>query len=187
MPQREQNGEEEERLANMLRDRSTPPSVQKLHSKSIKAERVNFISYFDENLRRIQNKNKKPLTRVGKDRVTYERRPKKGHHHGRSQADLAYQFEDVFKLTKASFERDSSRKLKIVLTPSVEHLKATKVLLTSHIEQQFSDLERQTTCGRSLPLHETSFIELLPPKFTLTCIVVATLHSVKFHLLSKGG
>jgi hypothetical protein len=120
MPQREQNGEqEEERLANMLRDRSTPLSVQKLHSKSIKAERVNFINSFDDNLRRIQNKNKKPLTRVGKDKITYERKPKKGHHYGRSQADLPCQFEDVFKLTKANFEGDSTRKLKIVLTPSV--------------------------------------------------------------------
>jgi len=47
LPFKELNEEEEERLTKIFKNRRAPPSVKKLHSKSIKAEKANFINSFD--------------------------------------------------------------------------------------------------------------------------------------------
>jgi hypothetical protein len=60
-------------MSKMLVDRSIPKTVKKMHSKSIKAERINFIKSFDENLNRIQNKNRKTLIKVNKNHIFYSK------------------------------------------------------------------------------------------------------------------
>ena len=54
-------------MSKMLFDRSVPTTVKKMHSKSIKAERANFIQSFDDNLLRIQDKKVKKLIKQNRN------------------------------------------------------------------------------------------------------------------------
>ena len=58
----------------MLISKCVPKTVKKMHSKSIKAERINFVKSFDENLNRMQNKNGKKLTKTFKNFVFYNKK-----------------------------------------------------------------------------------------------------------------
>ena len=73
-PLREQNCESNQRkMSKMLIERNVPRAVSKMQSKSIKAERVNFIKSFDENLTRMQGDKSKKLNKVSKNQIFYSR------------------------------------------------------------------------------------------------------------------
>lgn len=87
-------------MSKMLVDRSVPKTLKKMHSKSIKAEKINFIRSFDENLHRIQNKNHKKLVKVNKNHIFYAKND-----HPNSNKSQSESQQDFFQLTKAAFER----------------------------------------------------------------------------------
>lgn len=73
-PLREQNSESNQRkMSKMLVERTVPRTVSKMHSKSIKAERVNFVKSFDENVARMQGAKRKKLQKVSKNQIFYSR------------------------------------------------------------------------------------------------------------------
>lgn len=104
----------------MLVDKSIPKTVKKMHSKSIKAERINFIKSFDENLHRIQNKNRKKLVKVSKNHIFYSRNDSTANSLSNIESKEG---EDFFRLTKAAFEREPAKKIKVVLSTSIDNLK----------------------------------------------------------------
>jgi hypothetical protein len=119
-PLREQDCESKQRkMSRMLAERTVPRTVSKMHSKSIKAERLHFIKSFDDNLARMQGAKRKKLNRVTKNQVFYSR----------SALPAAPQQPQDFFLTKApDFFRptkapDQPKKIKVVLSNSVDNLR----------------------------------------------------------------
>lgn len=102
----------------MLVSKSVPKTVKKMHSKSIKAERINFVKSFDENLNRMQNKNGKKLTKTNKNHVFYNKKEVV-----RATVNHLVSHEDFFKLTKAPLEKEPVKKFKIILSSSLDNLK----------------------------------------------------------------
>lgn len=84
----------------MLISKCVPKTVKKMHSKSIKAERINFVKSFDENLGRMQNKNSKKLTKTNKNFVFYNKKEAM-----RATVNPYVSHEDFFKLTKAPLDK----------------------------------------------------------------------------------
>lgn len=87
-------------MSRMLISKCVPKTVKKMHSKSIKAERINFVKSFDENLSRMQNKNAKKLAKTNKNYVLYNKKEAVG-----AAANHLVVQEDFFKLTKAPLEK----------------------------------------------------------------------------------
>ncbi len=170
-------------MSRMLLERSVPPTVKKMHSKSIKAERLHFIKSFDDNLARMKGAKGKKLNRVAKNHVFYSRTTLPAP----QQPD-----NDFFRLTKAPEQlrpkpADPHKKIKVVLSNSVDNLRELEPMVNQVENEQMAEFKRESSAGRYPSLLETNFISYLPPKFTLTCIAADTLQSARIPLVIRNN
>lgn len=103
-------------MSDVLGGGYTHANIKKMHSRSVKAERINFIKSFEDNLGRIQNKNRKKIVKTNKNFIFYPRK-----HNADSKNHQKIENNDFFRLTMATEEKDF-RKLKVILTQSFTNL-----------------------------------------------------------------